>query len=518
MLVGIENEENLGIRSIAAYLSSVGIPTQVQPFQPGSEDVVYQAICRKQPEVIGFSLIFQSMIGEFNNLITFLRERKVTAHFTMGGHFPTLDCESTLALIPSLDSVTRHEGELTTRDLYRYRNKPECWESVPGLAFVRDGNVIITPPRPLIENLDDLPFPVRDTPAATMRDIGIASLIASRGCFYNCSFCSVQKFYGGAPGQKRRTRSPANVVHEMNDLFSRQDVRIFIFKDDDFGMKNQMQRLWIQEFCCLLDQERLSESKLWRISCRADEIDEDILLRLRETGLKILYLGIESGNEPGLATCNKHYHVSDVLESLALLRKADLHYEYGFMLIDPGSTLTSVLENIAFLRTITRDGNNAVQFARMLPYSGTDILHNLRQEGRLKGTLISPGYNFLDPCMNVCDWFVVESISSTFGDRGLTTLLKYLKFDSIVLSRFFADNYNTKKYAQILRDFTMENNELVLSTLEKGIGFIRDRRLCSPGEDDGTLEELIRMQKCRETEILKKMIPAVTPFFPLPAV
>ena len=514
MLVGVEQEENLGIRYIAAYLRSIGIPAEILSYNPGSEEEIYQAIRRKRPKVVGFSLIFQSMIDDFRILIDYLRNREITAHFTMGGHFPTLACERTLTFIPGLDSVTRHEGELTIRDIYQHWENPKCWQRMPGLAYIREGKVVKNPPRHLIENLDSLPFPVRNSPIATTRDIGIVSLITSRGCFYNCSFCSIQKFYRGAPGPKRRTRSPENVVREMDELHRGENVRIFIFKDDDIGMKNRGQREWLNSFCMLLEQGGLGKSILWRISSRIDEIDEDVLGRLSETGLKIIYLGIESGNEAGLTTCNKHYHVPDILSSLDIIRKAGLHYEYGYMLLDPDSTFSSIKENLAFLSRITQDGLNQVQFTKMLPYTGTDIEQRLIQHGRLKGSVTYPEYRYLDPRIDLFDHFVTRSFNSTFGDRGLTTLLKLLNFDSIILARFYEDTFDTQKYAQIIRDYTKENNELVLSILTKAINFIEVAEYCTVLGNSDVLSNLMRYQHNRERELINGLTQAVSGFFP----
>ena len=347
-----------------------------------------------------------------------------------------------------------------------------------------------------------------------MRDIGIISLIASRGCFFNCSFCSIQKFYGGAPGPKRRTRSPENVVREMEELFYRQNVRIFIFKDDDIGMKNRAQREWLDTFCRLLEKRGLADSILWRISSRIDEIDKDVLARLRETGLKIIYLGIESGNEAGLVTCNKHYHIPDVQNSLDIIRKAGLHYEYGYMLLDPDSTFSSIKENLAFLDQITRDGKNQVQFAKMLPYAGTDIEERLSKQGRLNDSVTYPDYDFIDPRVNLFDNFVAKSFDSTFGDRGLTTLLKLLTFDSIILSRFWKDKFDTDEYARILQGFTRENNELVLSTLTKTVHFMEEREYNAILDDSRFLRDLIKTQHNRERELSGNLTDAVSSFFP----
>ena len=229
--------------------------------------------------MVGFSLIFQRMLTEFAALAKYLRLHGVTAHFTMGGHFPTIEYTKTLELIPELDTVVRHEGENTTLELYRQLDNPELWPKIKGIAFRKNSSVEVNPPRPLVEDLDSFPFPIRRAKAQRHRGLGICSILASRGCYYSCSFCSVRQFYGSAPGPRRRSRSPSNVAQEMEQLF-RNGIRIFKFVDDDLGMKTKLQQDWISEFAQELKRRDLARKILWRISNRVDELDIDCLLSL----------------------------------------------------------------------------------------------------------------------------------------------------------------------------------------------------------------------------------------------
>ncbi len=88
------------------------------------------------------------------------------------------------------------------------------------------------------------------------------------------------------------------------------------------------------------------------------------------------------------------------MAAIALLKKRNAALAIGFMLFDPSSTMDTVRENISFLRTVGEDGYMPVNFCKMLPYSGTPIEEQLRSAGRLKGTLLYPDYDFLDPHSN----------------------------------------------------------------------------------------------------------------------
>jgi anaerobic magnesium-protoporphyrin IX monomethyl ester cyclase len=474
VLVGYEDEENLGIRSIAAFLIAKGISVRILPCQQAKKQEILGEILKEQPKIVGFSLIFQRMFFAFAGLMAFLRKNGVTAHFTVGGHFPTLEYAATLEQIPELDTVVRHEGEETLLELYRQVDHPGRWHLIPGLAYRKNGSVVASRPRPLVSNLDRLPFPVRTEPFLSVRGIKACSILASRGCLYNCSFCSIHSFYRDAPGKKRRTRSPGNVVEEMAALYSR-GVRVFTFKDDDLGMQTDLQKTWVLDFARELKKREFSEDILWRISCRIDDVDPALLCPLQDVGLQTVYLGIESGSEKGLATANKKYHVPDICRAIRTLEGIGMDYEYGFMLFDPFSTFETIKENIRMLEFLGRTGNTHVRFTKMFPYVGTSIEKELRESGRLKGTIASPDYEYLDPRLNLLEVIVSQTFHPLFfGEDGLGKLLNHAHFEIRLFRKFFADR-DISAYGNRVRDLTKRCNGSVIGTLDKATGFMEKK-------------------------------------------
>ena len=114
----------------------------------------------------------------------------------------------------------------------------------------------------------------------------------------------------------------------------------------------------------------------------------------------LVYIGMESGTEQGLEVLNKEMSVEENLAAVRTLKELGLNVSYGFMLFDPSSTFESVRENLVFLKNITGDGLAAATFSRMMPYGGTPIRDALRDEGRLRGDLTHPDYDFLDLRLN----------------------------------------------------------------------------------------------------------------------
>jgi anaerobic magnesium-protoporphyrin IX monomethyl ester cyclase len=510
LLVGYETEENIGLRSIAAFLESRGLLIGIEPYENSRKEDVFKRIFEEKPKLVCFSLIFQRMLPDFSDLICYLRNKGVSAHFNMGGHFPTIEYEETLKLIPGLDTLVRHEGEFTLLELFQELDNSDSWSEIKGLAFIKNGNLTVTDPRPLINDLDSIPFIVRSRNIQTYRELGACSILASRGCYYNCSFCSVQTFYRSAPGPRRRSRSPLNVVLEMEELF-KAGVRIFNFKDDDFGMRKTSQQRWIESFSEELKRRGMSETILWRISCRVDEVDAGMLNRLKEVGLSYLYMGIESGNAQGLKTANKRCTVEDVSRSLSVIQDLDLNFEYGFMILDPYSTFDSIKENIAFLREICKDGRAVVHFTKMMPYAGTAIAQCLRNEGRLIGDIAFPNYDYKDPRIGLLESFFVKAFNNMiFSNDGLVNRLQFAKFDSVALEKFFPNRYDTKKYSNNIRNLIKRCNESALETMSMAVKFMEKRSY----EDILYYWEVLEMlvqQELNVQEDIKRKIEMLSP-------
>lgn len=468
-LVGFQDQENLGLGYLAAVLRQHGYRVLLFDFEQDPA-VILRAIRGADPALVGFSLIFQLYIHRFRELIAYLRDKGVACHFTMGGHFPSLSYRETLALVPELDSVVRFEGELTLLELVDTLSIGGDWHSLEGIAYRRGDDFVVNPLRPLIHDLDELPYPVRSAPNDN-RVLGRSAvpLLASRGCARTCSFCSIHMFYRAAPGKVVRTRRPDAVVREMRTLHEERGATIFLFQDDDFPLYGPVWRRWTGEFLDALHRAGLPGRAIWKMNCRADVVEPELFSAMRDAGLYLVYMGLESGSDEGLATLHKQITVEQNIRAVDSLKTVGLLFEFGFMMFDPSTTFESIHDNVRFLRRIVGDGSAAAVFCRMIPYDGTPIKDTLAREGRLRGDVENPDYDFLDP--RIDDYYralnrIVHVTGWIHGHRALSPQLNWLWNEFAVLERLFPPLPGADAYRDGLRAVTRESNELLFRVVE----------------------------------------------------
>lgn len=396
LLVGAEELENLGTRYLAAVLRQHGYTVQLAAFSTADE---MQAVVRQarlaQPRLIGLSIIFQYRAPEFLALAAALRRETPAAHITTGGHFATFTARELLADYGELDSVVRGEGEQTLLELAQQLDAPGTWDSIRGLAFRRDGRIVENPPRPLVADLDTLPFPARDTPPQHHLGLGVSPIVGSRGCYRNCAFCSIHAFYGASPGKLQRFRSVPNLVEEMEHLYHRFGVRFFIFNDDEWFPPGRARFERIAALERELKRRRLD--LIMSIKCRADDVEPALFRRLREMGVVRAYVGVESGSDRSLQTMNKKTTVAQNRRALEALHAAGLLADFGLIFFDPDSTVEDVRANLSFFREMAGAGQAPLSFGRLEVYAGTSILERMQRAGRLTGSYMAWNYQIADP-------------------------------------------------------------------------------------------------------------------------
>lgn len=468
VLVGFKNQGNLGLGYLASTLRSRGYRVELIDIEDDAAAILATIQCVR-PLLVGFSLIFQFYVRRYEALMSYLRANNVTAHFSIGGHFPSLSHTATLELCPQLDSVVRYEGEVTLLELVDALGLGRDWHSIAGIAFREGAQIVATPLRPLLGDLDDLPYPDRAFEPNLILGRRVMQMLASRGCARTCSFCSIHMFYRNSPGKVVRTRKPTEVAREMRALYDERGITVFLFQDDDFPIFGKVWHRWTREFIAELYRYDLPGRVIWKINCRADAVDPDLFAEMRDAGMYLVYMGLESGSDQGLITLNKLVDVAQNVRAVEMLKRLGILFDFGFMMLDPSSTFESILENVAFLREIVGDGYAPAEFCRMIPYDGTPIKDALEAAGRLRGDVCDPDYDFLDP--RLYEFYVVvnELLNVTGWIHGLKALSPQLKFswsEVAVMKRLTPTIPGLPDYERFLRRITAASNAVLFDVVE----------------------------------------------------
>jgi radical SAM superfamily enzyme YgiQ (UPF0313 family) len=503
LLVGFQDQDNLGLRYLMSAANAAGHQATVVTYQSDPEPLLAR-IRELDPALVGFSLIFQYMAPDFGRVVAALRSAGVSAHITMGGHYPSFDYAEVLERIPGLDSVVRYEGEITLCEILNCLASGRDWRALDGIAYrLDDGHVHSNRLRASVEDLDRLPLPDRSSIAYEDHPFPTASILGSRGCPWNCSFCSIRPFYEDQGGALRRLRRPARVVDEMADLFEGRGVSTFLFQDDDFLAFGPRARDWAIAIADLIVERGYAGRMTFKMSCRSDEVEEETLRRLMAGGLTHVYMGVESGDEMGLTNMNKMLTPETHLRAGRILKSLGLSFDFGFMLMDPSSTFESIRNNIRFLEEFVGDGWSVAPFCRMLPYAGTPVRRELEASGRLLGTSFEPDYKFLDPRLDLFyDWMLETFHTRNFTSEGLCHLLRYSLFESRL--RLEGASGVTPADRLRLQCIAAVCNGVACSTLRAALAFIEERTLNELEHDRDFLEGLTALEQHEEAQLTRE--------------
>ena len=201
-LIGAELEEKLALRYIhSAITKAVHQPTIFDFHEKGQLDDLVARIVEFNPPLVGLSMVFTARAREFTALVEQLRAAGFRGHITAGGHFASLNAEQLMQDYPGLSSIIHGEGEEVIVDLIENLDRPQ---SVQSLSFRNDGRLITNQPQPNADNLDARPFPSRPAEFHSYLGLPIANMLSSRGCFGNCSFCSINAWHRRNAGKRFR--------------------------------------------------------------------------------------------------------------------------------------------------------------------------------------------------------------------------------------------------------------------------------------------------------------------------
>ena len=467
VFITVMDYDNLGVGYMASLLSAKGFDTQVLDFSIRESDIL-KILQKADPLIIGFSVIFHNYIDKFAELIRYLREKGINCHFTAGGHYASLRYEELFMRIPELDSIVRFEGEYPVVELAKCISREEEWREIPGIAYVEIDKITANPVCPPETDLDIFPFPLRTSFKNYAFGRKVTSILAGRGCIYNCTFCNTREFYRQASAPVKRIRKPEAVVSEMEYLFNEKGCSVFLFHDDDFPVRSSGKHGWIKRFCKELKRKGLSEKLIWKINCRPDEIDEECFAMMKQNGLFLVFLGIEDGTDTGLKRMNKQMSVADSIIGINTLKKLEIGFDFGYILFQPVTTFRSLKENIGFLRHVCSDGYTPSTFLKLVPFYDTRVEKELADEGRLRISDFGMDYDFIEEGMGEYYNFVTECFND-WRDKpdGVENISKWARNYFSVYSHFFDIQPEVTALENNFRRLVSESNTFMLDTMSE---------------------------------------------------
>jgi anaerobic magnesium-protoporphyrin IX monomethyl ester cyclase len=464
LLVGPDQESNLSLLYLAASLRAAGHEPDIAAFNRRADAPAVMRAARRA-DLVGLSMCFQVRAAEFLDLAAALKAEAPNRPIVAGGHHASCAAAELLDAYPALDAIVIHEGEQTLVALADLGTDLAARAGgVAGVASRRDGRAVLSPPRPIVADLDHLPRPDRTGPARLLCGVPTAYLMGSRGCVSDCDYCCITTLHRLAPGPRFRQRTPEDVAGEIADLYHHRGVRQFVFHDDNFLVPSPARnRERIGRIDASLAARGVRDIGLV-LKCSPRDAEREALEALRRMGLLRLFMGVESGSACGLASIGRRQKVEESESALSLCESLGISTQYTLIIFHPEATVASMLADLAFA---ARHPAHPMNYCRAEIYAGTPLEARMRAAGRLEGTALAPTYRYTDPKVALV-WALGSELFAgrCWGADDLLGSVIRLDHQVAVLDRF----YEGARVRELAASFRAWQVDLNLETA----GFFRE--------------------------------------------
>ena len=394
-----------------------------------AEDYTYkdveQIIKKYDPDVVGITST-TSMIPDAYTVAKIAKMHNENVKVFMGGPHVTFLPDRTFKECPYIDFIIRGEGEITTKELIDALDKGKETSNILGLSINIGGKIRNNPPRPLIKDIDTIPIPSYDLlPMKKYRVDGVrfGTIMTSRGCPFNCVFCSSSALFG----KRWRGHSDSRVIEELKILHDEYGIREIEFLDDTFTL-NKSRAIRIAE---QIRKEGLDIS--WSSSSRVDLFTDEVAKAMKAGGCHTVYFGIESGSQKTLNFIDKRITPEQSIMAIKKAKKYELNALGSFVIGFPEETREDIEKTIEFSKKV---GVDYAQFTIATPYPGTRLWDYALSKNLIL-TFDWRKYTTLDPVMKLKN-FTSKQISRMLQKAYLSFYLRptYLIKD-LILRRGF---------------------------------------------------------------------------------
>lgn len=342
-------------------------------------ETVVDKILDLSPKFVGFTAPTM-LISTAAKIADLLKKRSPDIVTIVGGPHITALPEKTMTLYPDFDIGVIGEGEITIIELLQAIQDKINLNLVKGIIFRENNSLKITDTRPLIKDLDILPFPawdmlpgiLKDYQQSSVRvnDLPNFSLVTSRGCPFRCIFCFSNIF-----GQAVRGYSADYLIRMIKYVKEKYKCKSVTFEDDNFVINRKR----LVEFCNRLIDEKVKIS--WDCGANVSAIDEEILPLMKRAGCWQINFGIESGSQRILDFIKKRATLAQIKKALKLTRENGINTKGYFIIGHPTETQESIQETANFIKNIDLD---VFQMSFMVPFPGTELYEIANKYGEFK--------------------------------------------------------------------------------------------------------------------------------------
>jgi len=281
------------------------------------------------------------------------------------GPFPSLYPEAFLKE-NAVEYVIIGEPEVTARDLVNSLEENGEEKNIDGVAFIENNKVRIGKRRPLIKDLDNLPFPARHLLPNDKYYVAYSKynpqtlVLSSRGCPFECIFCSTRTYYG----RIWRARSPRNVLEELKEIKYRFRINDIQFWDDTFTLSKTR----VMELCKLIIEEKLDIA--WQCLSRVDTVDRELIKNMKKAGCYLTKYGIETGSQEIQKKIKKNVDLEKAKEIINITLDNQIDAGCYFMIGNYGETVETIKDTIKYALSISP---SYASFNIAVPYPGSEF-------------------------------------------------------------------------------------------------------------------------------------------------
>ncbi len=380
----------LGIIELAAYLESRDKSVDIEVIDCQAERLSWKGLERRiessNPDIVAPSALATCNAYTVLRAVTTAKRVNPDIKTVVGGQHFTATVQENLESYPEIDIIVREEGEQTFSDLVAESKKRKpSFSKVMGISFRHEDKIIHNPTRPLIENLDDLPFPgyhfvtehldkYHFTLMAGKKQYALIE--GSRGCPHKCTFCSQWKHWRGT----WRVKSPKRIADEFEYCYTEFGSRFLWLTDDNFGLGKHAYHL-----CNEIRKRGIADDIMWFMQARCDDIikHQDVLPKMRRAGNRWMLVGIESGSKAMLKSFHKKINPEDAKQAMKLLKKNDIFAQATFVIGERKDSYESITALREFVNHIDPD---LAIFMILTPFPGTELYESARQKGWIEDT------------------------------------------------------------------------------------------------------------------------------------